>query len=96
MIRADLGSQDGAEIDEKRCLKNNEKTMTTKMAKKLHADDHGAIWHHRFGVRGGGRGGVNHSSRHGSSVWKESWKEDGRIWKEESRNGSKDVGSPYP
>ena len=32
-----FGSQDGTKIDEKRCWKNDEKTMTTKMAKKSNA-----------------------------------------------------------
>ena len=51
-----LGSQDGAKIDEKRCWKNDEKTMTTKMAKKSHTGDYDHSRHHDFGARGGEEG----------------------------------------
>ena len=68
-----FGSQDGANINEKRCSKNDEKMMMTKMAKKV-ADrlprDHSAP---RFGSQGR-RGGVNRSSRKFDEVGRSSWK----------------------
>ena len=48
-----LGGQDGAKIDRKRCWKNVEKMMMTRMAKKSDIDGHGWIWNQDFEPRGG-------------------------------------------
>ena len=50
-----MGSQDGTKIDEKRCWKNDEKTMTTKIAKKSNIGAYGGVGPDGFGAQGGGR-----------------------------------------
>ena len=62
-----LGGQHGAKIDEKRCWKNCEKTMTNKMAKKSNI---GAYEWALPGDPGANGRGVNHSSREVGGSWK--------------------------
>ena len=66
-----FGSQDGAKIDEKRCWKNDEKTMTTKMAKKR---IYAATAPFGTTILEPGEevgGGVNHSSKEVGGSWKD-------------------------
>ena len=62
-----------SKIDKKGCWKNDEKTMTTKIAKKSKIGDHGCVRHHDFGARGGGR-------RRGKPLFQGSWRKlEGRV-----------------
>ena len=68
-----FGSQDGAKIDKKRCWKNDEKTMTTKMAKKSNTGAYDTVGPDDFGARGGGR-------RRGKPLLQGSWRKlEGRV-----------------
>ena len=62
-----FGSQDRAKIDEKRCWKNDEKMMTTKMAKKSKTGAYETAGPDDFGARGGGR-------RRGKPLLQGSWR----------------------